>query len=313
MNIRKILVPVDFSEYSNTALEYGLLWGETFGAELTLLHVNTLFHEHYDYDRMMQSYRGIVEKEREQLHRWMEAHAARAAEREVQFRYEILDGRSAAQTILQYLKANSFDLVIIGTHGRSGIKHLLLGSVAEKVSRLSPYPVLTTHKDVEKFQVKNILVPVDFSDYSRQATRIAVDIAREFDARIHLLHVFERANAAHFQWIPETVRIQFDINPDVRERILTELKTYKDDTIPHWSLEVVEEGLAYREIITYAEEHEIDLIVMATRGLNKFEYFWMWGSSTERVVRLAPCPVLTIRWQETSREGEAVQVRETTV
>ncbi len=309
MKVRKILVPVDFSEYSNTALEYGLLWGETFGAELTLLHVNTLFHEHYEYDRLMHSYQGIVDKEREQLHRWMKEHAARAAEREVKFRYEILDGRSAAQTILHYVKENPYDLVIIGTHGRSGIKHLLLGSVAEKVSRLSPYPVLTTHKDVEKFRVKNILVPVDFSDYSRQATRMAVDIAREFDARIHLLHVFERANAAHFQWIPETVRPYFDMNPDLRERILEDLQEYKDETIPHWTLEVVEEGLAYREIITYAEEHEIDLIVMATRGYNKFEYFWMWGSTTERVVRLAPCPVLTTRWQDTPQEGEELEER----
>ena len=313
MNIQKILVPVDFSEYSNRALEYALLWGETFGAELTLVHVNTLFHEHYDYQHFIDRYQQILEEEERQLHEWMQAHAVKAAERKVELKYEILKGRSAANTLLKYLQDHAFDLVVMGTHGRSGIKHLLLGSVAEKISRLSPYPVLTTHKDIEKFQVKQILVPVDFSDYSRQATRNAVAMAKEFDAHIHLLHVFERANAAHFRWMPEDVRAYFDIDSELRERILDELREYKDNSVANWTLEVIEEGHAYHEIITYAREKDIDLIVMATRGFNKFEYFWMWGSTTEKVVRLAPCPVLTTRWQPASQSRTQIFEAEATV
>ncbi|RMF62031.1 MAG: universal stress protein [Calditrichaeota bacterium] len=298
MNIKNILVPVDFSEYSNKALEYALLWGETFGATLTILHVNTVLHERYEKDKLKEEYREIVEEEERELHLLLSEHFNELANHPVEIEYDVISGRSAANSILEYLHAHPFDLVVMGTHGRTGLKHVLLGSVAEKVSRLSPVPVITTHRELHHLEVKNILVPVDFSDYSKQVTRTSVEIARLFEAHLHLLHVFEHPNASQFMWMPENVRSFFDLSSDLQQRLLKALQKYQDPSYDRWTLRVIEEGHAYREIIKYAEENRIDLIIMATRGFNKFEYFWMWGSTTERVVRLAPCPVMSIRSRE---------------
>ncbi len=295
MKIQKILVPVDFSAYSNKALEYAIYWAETFGAELTLVHVNTLFHEHHDYSALLNEYQELVLAREEQIWEWMEAHHQTARRRNVRVAYDVVNGFSAAQTILDYLKRHPFDLVVMGTHGRTGLKHLMQGSVTEKVSRLSPVPVLAIHKDLQDLAINNILVPVDFSEYSRTVVETAVDLARQFGARVQLIHVLERPTPANFDWIVEEMESAFQIDPEVLTKVHQTLRSYIVDDYRQMISESILTGHPYEEIINYTRSNRVDLIIMACRGFSRFEYFWLWGSNTERVLRLAPCPVLALR------------------
>lgn len=296
MRIKKILIPVDFSEFSEIALKYALLWGEAFSAELTLLHVNTLFHEHFEYDMLIERYREEIDQQETQIRKWMREHDLHVGRSKVRLNFEVLRSRSAAGSILDFITEEKFDLVVMGTHGRTGARHLFLGSVAEKVARLSPVPVFTTHKDMEIRGIRRILVPVDFSDFSKTLVNSALEIGRVFDARVHLLHVLERLTVTSFRWMSENVWPYFRMDEDLRGRVtgmLRDLVGIPDD--PRLVYDVVKAPHAYEAVVNYAGSQGVDLIVMGTRGFSKFDYFWLWGSTAERVLRLAPCPVLTER------------------
>ncbi len=294
MKFKKILVPVDFSPDSKKALEYAQLWGGEFGADITLLHVNTLFHKHFNKEAFAEEYRKIVAEQEQHIQKWMQEHAHLMLQGSLNV--ELTQGASAANEILKFISTHHFDLVFMGTHGRTGAKHLLLGSVAEKVSRLSPVPVITTHREMEKLDIQKILVPIDLSDNDKLLVRQTIEIAKVFDAQIHLLHVIEHPSIDSFQWITEDVKHYFEIDDEKVKQLVEFMKTYVDDpTEVDIRYEVVQTGRAYQEIVHYAKENHIDLITMVTRGFSKFEYFWTFGSTTERVVCLAPCPVLAVR------------------
>lgn len=305
MKIQKILVPVDFSPYSNRAVELALVWGEKFAAELTLLHVNTLFHEQFDYNRLAEGCQELLRQHEMRLQQQMEAHTHKIRKR-APIRYDIVRAASASAAILKTISEDSFDLIILGTHGRTGLKHLVLGSVAEKVARLSPVPVLTVHGAQKRYEVKNILVPLDFSRYSSSLVKNALAIAKVFDARVHLIHVLERPTTAAFTWMTDKVETYFELDPELRQRALDKMNAYLQESAGEAILQVIENGRAYEEIVHYAAANQIDLILMATRGFSKFDYFWLWGSTTERVVRLAPCSVLTERATDMAHLSELV-------
>lgn len=315
MSTQKILVPVDFSDFSNKALEYAIFWGREFGAEITLLHVNTLMHESLDFEQMVPACEELFERQETHLREWLHEHRGRIHDHGVSLQVEVRRGVSAARVILEFITEGHFDLVVMGTHGRSGLMHLVLGSVTEKVSRLSPVPVLTTHCDIDRFAIQEIVCPVDLSDHSRLLVENALVIARAFQARLHLLYVREQLNIDSMHWLTEEAKGYYrDFDREFDTQIQARLKSFlPDDGDVPVRLEVRTASHAYAEIVAYARAHNADLVVMATRGLNRFEYFWSFGSHTERVVRRAPCPVLAMRWPELERSDvEPMDIGETT-
>lgn len=144
--VKRILVPVDLSEASEAALLQAREWAKLFGAEIKVLHV---LGEYYYLPVYIQddlsAYGGLVgkyeEKEKEAIAAWI----ARITGDEPAPAFECVSGPDAALMILERAKADSADLIVLGTHGRTGISHLLLGSVAEKVARYAPCSVLTAH------------------------------------------------------------------------------------------------------------------------------------------------------------------------
>lgn len=130
-------------------------------------------------------------------------------------------------------------------------------------------------------ELARILLPTDFSKFSREATEYACAFADQFDAELHLLHVFESHEIAY---------------PELEETIDSALADVLD---PNWAegrriVKATAEGPAFLEIIRYGREHDIDLIVMGTHGRSGLAHALI-GSVAERVVRKAPCPVLTVR------------------
>ena len=294
MEFKKILVPVDFSDCSNKALEYAILFGEKYGAALTLFHVVALFQEDVGETERMQELEEIVKRQEEKIRKQMSGSKEKVTARGVSVNTVIQRGINPADTILEFLDEQDFDLVIMGTHGRTGLKHVLQGSVAEKVVRLSPVPVLTIHREVQKYDFDDIVVPIDFSAHSLKAVEYATDLAQTFNSRLYFLHVIEQE--IHPSFYAAGVTSIFEIDHDLKERVVQNMQEFVEDFLDESMTTeyVVREGKAHREIVEFAKEKGMDLIVIATHGLSGLEYLLL-GSTTEKVVRWATCPVFTVK------------------
>lgn len=142
---------------------------------------------------------------------------------------------------------------------------------------------------------KNILAPIDFSDHSRRALNISKEIAARYSARQHLLFVAEKRVLPTFSdtGIPGVGVVEMD--PEIvanAETALEELNGNVGGPTVESEYHVMEGDVA-QDIVSFAGSNEVNLIVMATRGLTGLDRFVL-GSNTERVVRAAPCPVLTV-------------------
>ena len=152
MTLRKILVPVDYSDCSRAALVYAADIARALGAELDVVHVwdRPPYVSEVEVRHPDGAVRSLVDMIREGAAREMEAFVALAKlPPDVRFERRLSSGNPAAR-ILSELELGRHDLVIVGTHGRTGLRHVLLGSVAEKLVRLSPVPVLTVRHPVPR-------------------------------------------------------------------------------------------------------------------------------------------------------------------
>jgi nucleotide-binding universal stress UspA family protein len=211
----------------------------------------------------------------------------------------VAEAGDASTTIVDQALTTRADLIVIGTHGRRGFKRLLLGSVTETVLHEAPCPVLTVSphtaaasSDVVTF--KRILCPIDFSPSALQALGFALDLARQADGRVTLLHVFEwlpedePRSTAHFN-VPE---FRGYIVNDARQR----LRSLVTEESRAWCEidDLIVFGRAHREILREAEARSADLVVMGSQGRGGVGLA-LFGSTTHQVVRSAACPVLTVR------------------
>ena len=144
--------------------------------------------------------------------------------------------------------------------------------------------------------IKNILVATDFSEPSGVALAYGRDLARSYGARLHVLHVVDDVM---LHYTPEVAFVGPDLQRDLDERANRELNALiTDDDRLRGALPVIERGLHPAEaIVNYAKANAIDLIVAGTHGRGLVKHFLM-GSIAERVVRTAPCPVLTVHAHE---------------
>lgn len=289
MKINKILVPVDFSEFSDRAVKAAILLAEKFQAKLMLLHVVTLFQEDVDEETRLKKYEKRIETK-------LKDHKDDAAKKGIGVESLLLRGFSASDKILEYIEQKNFDLVVMGTHGRTGIKHFLYGSVSERVVRLAPIPVLTVHHSVKKFSPRKILVPIDFSRFSKIAVDRGILWAEIFGAKLLFLHVVEQT--VHPAFYAASVESMFQIDRELKQRTKKKLQEFVGEAKSGAEFLVVE-GTAYKEIVDAAKEKKADLIVMATRGLTGLDHFLL-GSTAERVVRMAECSVLTVARSKTT-------------
>lgn len=280
-----ILIPTDGSDCAEAAVDYAEDLATRYGATVHAVCVvdpRKLEHgPHYDQEK--EKYTNIAENTCNDLS---------AAD---------LSAKPAALTdlphkaILQYATKHDIDLIVMGTHGRTGVERYLLGSITEKVVRLSDVPVLTVRDEDDEvtYPYTDILVPTDGSEGAGAAIGPAVDVASKYDARVHALSVIE----------------PMALGVDVRsEAILDSLeKAARDavETVEEQATQAsvsavkiaIEHGSPYRAIRSYIDEYEIDLVVMGTHGRSGIERYLL-GSVTEKTVRTSPVPVMTVRRPE---------------
>jgi len=298
VEFKHLLCPIDLSELSLRTLAYADAIAKWYHARLTVLHVVPTFEPMevragglFDPVQFIQP----VPREEvlEQLRQALDAAGVPAA----QATLAAEEGEVTA-TIVDQCVARHCDLLVVGTHGRSGFDRLLLGSVTEKLLRKSSCPVLTVPPHAPERQptdvaMAHILCAIDFSPASLQAFGFAIGLARRSKASLTVLHSIE--------WLaeqepPETAT--FNV-PEFRQQLTTNALGQLDALVapePRAGLEIqtlVAFGRAHREILTAATNAGADLIVMGAQGRGG-HLLPAFGSTTNHVVRAASCPVLTV-------------------
>lgn len=299
MDVQRILMPTDFSTCANHALTHAITLARRFGAELHFLHVTVMYE--VDPTPMGEVFPGYEElhlRREEVTGRQMKQLLEKSHGEELSVVEAQVRGFSAAPTILDYIVDHGIDLVVLGTHGRRGLRRFVLGSVSEEVVRASPCPVLTVRdeEEVERFhEMQRIVVPFDFSADSRQALDTARELAAMYGAQVDLVYVVEPPFYTQLEVPLGRYTFEFD-----REKFALDMKAEMtkliddlDDAGPRVEGHVVD-GFVAPTLIEFAETSGADLILIASHGLGGLERFLL-GSVATKVVRSASCPVLTLR------------------
>jgi len=293
MIIKDILFPTDFSESANKALPHALMLASVFDSNLTTLHVRTPFVD--DPNRPEYcffndgGYAEYVENQLQETIAKLETdhHVRSIAKRDI----------SAAAGILNYIEMNPVDIVVMGTHGRSALGQFFLGGVAEKVVRHAQCPVLTVAHHRNNYQdnpkYRKILAAFDFSDYSIEAIRKARELAIRYDASLEVLYVVvQQVHPAYYEMLKSWTEDDLPAITGHAREALNDALANQGLQIPNVHV-VFKNNRASEEIVDFAKKNNFELIVMGTHGLAGIKRVLL-GSTTERVVRTAPCPVLTI-------------------
>lgn len=289
MTLSTIVLATDLSDAADAAMRQAVEIAVATEGKLEIFHAVTLDgHEPENIEDALDDYLAKLEQEVfTDLSERMETMMARGLSVKISTRRSL----APAQAILDFASEVKADLIVVGTHGRSGIKKFFLGSVAESVVRHAQCPVLTVGTDARiaegKDGLTSILVPVDFTDHSAPAVAAAEALLAP-GGRLVLQHVV--ANPVHPSFYAGGLTRMFQIDPDLPGRITEKLRELYGGPADY----VVEEGSVVTEILQAAEEKKVQMIVMGTKGLTGLDHVLV-GSVTERVIGKADVPVLAIK------------------
>lgn len=281
--IRDVFFASDLSPRSDRAFDHARLLAERFRARMTIFHAieRSELQATATADVSAEIWRRFAEEAREHL---------AIGTRTLTVAHEVLvdPNPSARRALLALLASRRPDVVVMATHGREGLSHLLLGSVTEALIRHGECPVLCVREPDHgtALPYRRIMVPTDLSEPSRRAFPLAAHLARAFESEVVGVHVGAAApdprllGTAH--WVefetPDQDRVERFLEPTFRGVRFSAR---------------VRQGEPWREIVAAALEERADLLVVSTRGAGSLAKRLL-GSHAERVTRHASCPVLVV-------------------
>lgn len=278
-NPRRILAPTDLSEFASTTVRYAADLARRFEAELVVMHADPMTTPVDFFEAPVTIHPIDDEEVRNTIESHLQSWIASNLPSDVLTRTLVVL-QTPVDAILTTAGSLDCDLVVMGTHGRTGWRRALLGSVTEGVMRDINRPLLTIRSSefdpAAGRPISKILCPVNFSDVALQSIETAAVFARAFDAELLVLHVIESGSGEAEvgveglrDWVPSRVR----------------------DAC--WFRELVIHGHAAEQILDFAEKVESDLIVIGAQH-RRFGDTTVIGTTSERITRHAPCPVLTV-------------------
>ncbi len=323
---KKILCAIDFSEFSANILYYGKLLAAEFGSKLYLCHIvpgsiNVSGHlpSYFDYSGVESELIENAEKSLDEMAGNLDLEC------------EIIVSSGHPPTQIEYIaQEQKMDMVIAATHGGSGMKRFLIGSVTDRLVKVLRCPLLVLHGAPDQVsnsvdsmpQIKKILVGCDFSDDSKLAFEYALSLAQEFQTQLHLAHVIRPDDQIRF-WSSEDMHLQDNISgtwerlvyPGAEKKHTDEIHQKEHSLYAHLEIKMLDmvpedcrnwctpmtamlEGQPYKELVEYASKNQIDMIVLGVRGHSLLDQFLV-GSTTDRVISQASCPVLAVRHTKT--------------
>ena len=292
INFERILCPVAESHEVDEGLRYAIALARSYGASLFVL---TCAEESsaIGADRVA-TIRAAIKKAVE--HSFVSSpgigHSAPLA-------WELIVTQSLrpAESIKQQAEMLDIDLIVMSSRRRP-YAAALLGSTAEAVARTAPCPVLVTRFEgrhqtnaIGNFEFKKLLVASDFSSDSELALRYGLSLAQEYQSELHLLHVLtnSRTGDEDIAWTSHTAEGPYhEAARQLHQLVPAEAHLWCEVT------HSIREGRAYREIVSYAVEHEIDFICIGAHGQGS-RFGTLFGSNADRVLRESSCPVLVAR------------------
>jgi nucleotide-binding universal stress UspA family protein len=296
---RRVVCPVDFSDFARRALDHAIAVAKWYGSTLTVMYVHhvplSILAPVGVLGATSLESLALPPDDRERLRRELQAFVPPVAIG-LTVECRVVEGDVAAEILAE---AATADMIVMGTHGRSGFEHLMLGSVTEKVLRKARCPLLTIPRAAPDATgavpslFHHVVVAVDFSDASMHALSLAASLAEEADSRLTALHVIDlppepalwldrsdgRSHVREFE-AAATRRLRESVPDSTRECCHVE--------------ELVVTGTPYREILRVAAERRAGLVVIGAHGHGAVERMFL-GSTAQHIVRQAGCPVLTIR------------------
>ncbi len=296
--ITRILFATDFSRWAQRAEDYACALACSWKASLTVLSVaefppglnpNYLVNQQYLADLLKHASAELVDLK------------ARAERRGIAVTTRVATG-IPSEEVISAARAEDSDLIVVGTRGKTGLAHVLLGSTAERVIRGASCPVLTVRTEpghgAQKegslptpVSLERILVPIDFSHCSLDALEFAVMVARQAEASLMLLHVLEPVSYG-LDFTLGHIRTREEVRENWTKRLEELASSHRH---PHVPVEIqLRGGLPIDSILDAAQTLPCDLIVMGTHGRRGISHA-LSGSVAEAVLRKAHCPVLTVR------------------
>lgn len=309
---RRILVPLDGSGLAERALEPAIRIAQADSAELVLLRIADLKDMQlteggvYSYLRWNE----LVERNQQEAIDYLERVQQTKVPRAVPACTLVLDGDEAG-TIVDTAASEGVDLIIMSTHGRSGLSRWILGSVTEKVLRAAPCPVLVIRPEsrlaapsqsrlARRLDGPRVLITLDGSELAEQALAPGLGAGCAFDAEVILLRVNELLEVVDEHFVNELERAEHGLGDLYRFGRYQFADRYLEaaaGAILRAGMKVktaVIEGPVAQSILGFADGEDIDLIVIATHGRTGLRR-WVYGSVAEKVLRGAHCAVMVVR------------------
>lgn len=323
VEIKKILVPTDFSKGSERAYPIAQAVAEMFGSTIDFIHIiPTLkyFNESLKklgvpLDMEKDLYPKIIDESERSIERAMDQYLRKENKGDHFVKIE----RKPSEAVVEFAKQHNYDLILMGSRGADETK-MLRGSVTERVIRKSRIPVFSIGDRFDLNTVDNVVLTTDSSELSLAAFPLAAALADSFDAHLTLLHVIELYGSASEDIPRESGKGE---NVSIYEAIIERINNYLDRkemdnihiqrtgitfedevvitdgeqsrSIPFYTR--IEKGVsAHYEIENYASE-EADILVMATHGHSGFAHLIL-GSTAEKVAQYVKIPVITVRPSE---------------
>jgi nucleotide-binding universal stress UspA family protein len=291
--ITRILAAVDFSESSNLAFRVAVGLAKMLSAELHVFHAFEAPMAFLNFPASSLP-AAFIDKARDLVARKLEKSRGTAVAAGVKAKSQ-LGTAPTAPAIVDMARRLGVDLIVMGTRGHTGLKHVLLGSVAERTVRDAPCAVLAVKGAgiAASKPVERILVAVDFSEDSNRALDSAVEFSKQFGAELHIAHALD----LRFPVVaPYEVVVPTCFIDEARQAAASKLNTMvqKAATEGVRGISHMSEVPAVSAIVDLAEKLGADLVVMGTRGRTGLKHVLL-GSVAERTLRHAPCSVLTAK------------------
>ncbi|KZN23007.1 hypothetical protein A4G99_15905 [Haladaptatus sp. R4] len=283
----RILVPTDGSENAEAAARYGRWLADAFDATvhiLSVVNISTYTDQLADIDEVNRERRTALEERAKEAVTGVEEILDRTSE----IPYEsVIEHGTPYEVILNYVSENDIELTVMGSHGRGGLDRLLLGSVTERVVRMSDAPVMAvppTRIDQEAVECDSILIPTDGSAAAEAAVTRGIAIADQLEASVHVLYVIVSGRGLPSVSDPartEAERVVRSVADKAEQREI-EVQTH------------VQAGSPYGNIRNFISNRGIDLVTMGTHGRSGVKRYLL-GSVTEKTLRTSDAPVLAVR------------------
>jgi nucleotide-binding universal stress UspA family protein len=278
--ISSILAPTDLSDSSIAALRYARLLADRFSAKLAVMYTDPIVYPVNMAGPVDGLYITTTPEHHARLRAEVEEHAGVTMTGRA-YDIDVTIGQPVP-AILAAVRERHADLVVMGTHLRHGWRRALLGSVSEGVLHGSECPVLTVATEdayvgATPYAITHVLCPVNFTDIARESLRVASGLAEAFGARLTIVHVLEEGEVMDVK--AEEERVRRWIAPELQETC-----SYR---------ELVVRGGPAERVLDCADDVGADLLVIGAQQ-KLFRDATVIGTTSERVIRFASCPVLVV-------------------